>query len=39
MRSTLHTLSARNLNRMDQTPKRHVWYNYYDSRITYEKSW
>ena len=39
MLSTLHTLSARDLNRMDETPKRRVWYNYYDSRITYEKSW
>ncbi|MCF7849530.1 MAG: transposase [Kiritimatiellales bacterium] len=39
MLSTLHTLSARELNRLDGTPKRRVWYNYYDSRITYEKSW
>ena len=39
MLSTLHTLSARDLNRMDSTPGRHVWYNYYESRITYEKSW
>ncbi|MCF7818385.1 MAG: transposase [Kiritimatiellales bacterium] len=39
MLSTLHTLSARDLNRLDGAPKRRVWYNYYDSRITYEKSW
>ncbi len=39
MLSTLHTLSARDLNRMDGTGRRRVWYNYYDSRITYEKSW
>ena len=38
MLSTLHTLSARELNRIDGTPKRRVWYNYFDSRITYEKS-
>ncbi len=39
MISALHTLSARELNRIDGQPGRHVWYNYYDSRITYEKSW
>ncbi len=39
MLSTLHTLSARDLNRIDGTPGRRVWFNYYDSRITYEKSW
>lgn len=39
MLSTLHTLTARDLNRMDHSPKRRVWYNYYDSHITYEKSW
>ena len=39
MLSTLHTLSARELNRMDNQPGRRIWYNYYDSRITYEKSW
>ena len=39
MLSTLHTLSARELNRMSGKPKCRVWYNYYDTRITYEKSW
>lgn len=39
MLSTLHTLSARDINRIDNTQGRKVWYNYYDSRITYEKSW
>jgi putative transposase len=39
MLSTLHTLSARDLNSIDGTPGRRVWYNYYETRITYEKSW
>jgi putative transposase len=39
MLSALHTLSARDLNRIDEKPGRKVWYNYFDSRITYEKSW
>ena len=39
MLSTLHTLSARDLNRIDNQPKRRIWFNYYDTRITYEKSW
>jgi putative transposase len=39
MLSTLHTLSARDLNSMDDKPGRRIWYNYYDTRITYEKSW
>ena len=39
MLSTLHTLSARDLNRIDVMSGRRVWYNYYDTRITYEKSW
>ncbi len=36
--STLHTLSAKELNRIEGKPKRRVWHNYFDSRITYEKS-
>ncbi len=39
MLSALHTLTARDLNRMDCQAGRKVWFNYYDSRITYEKSW
>ena len=39
MLSTLHTLSAAAFNHMDGKRGRRVWYNYYDSRITYEKSW
>ena len=39
MLSTLHTLSATALNRIDGKRGRHFWHNYYDSRITFEKSW
>ena len=39
MISTLHTLSAIKLNRLDKKPGRRIWYNYYDTHITYEKSW
>ncbi|HXH62508.1 MAG TPA: hypothetical protein VNI20_14275 [Fimbriimonadaceae bacterium] len=34
----VHTLSAKALNRLDGTPGRKVWYRYWDTRITYEKS-
>jgi len=37
--STLHTLTARDLNRMDKVPGRRVWYEFYDSRITYHRSY
>jgi putative transposase len=39
MLSHLHTVSARELNLRDGSPGRRVWYNYYDSRITYQTSW
>ena len=39
MISKLHTLTARTLNIWDQTPGRKVWYQYYDTRITYEASY
>jgi putative transposase len=39
MVSKLHTVSARGLNRIDCTPGRRVWFQYWDSRITYERSY
>ena len=37
--SKLHTLTAIRFNRIDGVSSRHVWYQYYDSRITYQKSY
>jgi putative transposase len=34
----VHGLSARELNLLDGTPGRTVWYRCWDTRITYEKS-
>lgn len=34
----LHSLSAREINRLDATPGRQVWHNYRDSQITTEKA-
>ncbi len=36
--SKLHTLTAIQLNRFDETPGRRVWYQYWDTHITYERS-
>ena len=35
----IHAESARQLNLMDNTPGRQVWYQYWDKCITYEKSY
>ena len=35
----LHTETAILANRLDQTPGRKVWHNFWDTRITYEKSY
>lgn len=35
----LHSLTARELNQTDGTAGRKVWFQYWDSRITYEKSY
>jgi REP-associated tyrosine transposase len=35
----LHSLTAIQLNRWDKTPGRQVWFNYWDSCITFEKSY
>ena len=34
----LHSLTAREVNRLDERPSRKVWFEYWDSRITFEKS-
>ncbi len=36
--SKLHSVSARALNLIDHAPGRRVWYQYFDTRLTYEKS-
>ena len=36
--SKVHTLSAIELNRLDGTPGRRVWYRSWDTRISYERS-
>ncbi len=35
----LHTDTSTWLNRLDGTPGRQVWFNYWDSRLTYERSY
>ena len=35
----LHSQSARELNKMDQTPGRRVWFNFWDSQLTWEGSY
>jgi putative transposase len=37
--SKLHTKTSIELNRMDKTPGRRVWYQYWDSHITYPTSY
>lgn len=36
--SKLHMLTAKRINQEDDTPGRKVWFQYWDSLITYEKS-
>jgi putative transposase len=35
----LHSESARKLNELDATAGREVWYNFWDTKLTYEKSY
>jgi len=35
----LHSHAARELNQMDSTPGRKVWHNFWDKRLTFEKSY
>jgi putative transposase len=39
MLSRLHEKTAKWINRLDATPGRRVWHNYWDSRLTYERSY
>jgi putative transposase len=35
----LHTVTAKELNRLDETPRRRVWFQYWDSHLTYPRSY
>ncbi len=35
----LHSISARELNRLDNAEGRRVWFNYWDTRLTYQHSY
>lgn len=35
----IHSTIATQLNKLDQTPGRQVWHNYWDTCVTYEKSY
>ena len=35
----VHSITAKFVNRLDKTPGRRVWYNYWDTCITYETSY
>ena len=39
MLQRLHSLTAREINRLDQTAGRQVWFQYWDTCLTYEKSY
>jgi len=39
MVNLLHTKTARWVNRLDGTTNRPVWYNYWDTRLTYQHSY
>jgi putative transposase len=39
MLSTLHSKSAGWINRLDRTPGRQVWHNFWDTRLTFQKSY
>jgi putative transposase len=39
MLGVLHTRTASWANRLDRTPGRKVWYNFWDTRLTFEKSY
>ena len=39
MLAKLHSKTAAWVNRLDLTPGRNVWHNYFESRLTYEKSY
>jgi putative transposase len=35
----LHSDTARSLNELDNSPGREVWYNFWDTKLTYERSY
>jgi putative transposase len=35
----LHSVTATAVNKWDGTPERQVWYNHFDTRLTYERSY
>ena len=35
----VHSDTARELNKLDQTPGRQVWHNFWDTRLTFERSY
>ncbi len=37
--SHLHSVTAKEINRDDEAPGRKVWFQYWDSRITYQRSY
>jgi REP-associated tyrosine transposase len=39
MLGVLHTRTAGWINRLDKTPGRNVWHNFWDTRLTYQKSY
>jgi putative transposase len=39
MLGVLHTRTSAWLNRLDKTPCRKVWYNFWDTKLTYQKSY
>ena len=39
MLGVLHTKLARWVNRLDQAPERKVWFNFRETRLTYQKSY
>jgi putative transposase len=39
MLSVLHTKTARWINRLDNSPKRQVWFNFWETRLTYQRSY
>ena len=39
MLSRLHERTAKWLNRLDATPGRTVWHNFWETRLTYERSY
>lgn len=35
----LHSITARIVNDLDQTPHRRIWHNYWESRLTFQRSY